>query len=149
MSPWEAGPEALGASVSASISPKSSRGHSQPLSANLVVEEGTGQLAQDLLIIAARVCEQRYWVPPVVVLLADSAPLEPFFPNTGPPCLSRRSPSPRGVSVGPPILPLLQAFGGSALVLFTGTSLLSKKLLDRFVFNYSSLGCGTSLRFPQ
>lgn len=85
VAPWEAGPEALGASVSASISPKSSHGHSQPLSANLVVDEGAGQLAWGLLIIAARIREQRRWVPPVAVL-AGRAPLQPFFPNAGPPC---------------------------------------------------------------
>lgn len=50
----------VGVSVSASILPKCSWGHSQFILANLVVGGGTGQLAQDLLIIAAQVFEQRY-----------------------------------------------------------------------------------------
>lgn len=50
----------MGASVSASVSPKSSCDHSQLIVANLVIVGGTGQLAQDLLIIATQLFEQRY-----------------------------------------------------------------------------------------
>lgn len=57
---WETRPEEWGVSVSASLLPKSSWGHSQFILANLVVGGGTGQLAQDLLIIAAQIFEQRY-----------------------------------------------------------------------------------------
>lgn len=47
-----------GASVSAPIALKRSRGRCQLILANLVVGRGTGQLALDLLIIATRVFER-------------------------------------------------------------------------------------------
>lgn len=57
---WETKPEERGVSVLPSILPKSSWGPCQFILANLVVGGGTGQLAQDLLVIAAQVFEQRY-----------------------------------------------------------------------------------------